>query len=212
MPERSDAFANQVETVVSLFEVALAGRDWLTRRYPKRMRDETGNVYSVLSLTLLKGPIRLLLDPNGYDIPGAEGVMDLYLLPPYDPVATLYLEAGEWFIHSPFPTTLDVIARPTEWPRSPLTRDSINMHWSRSPNMPYLLSEWRGHVQDVLGEFKAARVSVWHGEKLGLLPVFHNAASGAIVARRCIDPALRGPTGKPRATPWVLKAIYMNPP
>lgn len=125
MSETSDSFARQVERVVGLFEVALAGSDWLPRRDPKRMRDESGNIYSVLSLTLFKGPIRLLLDPNGYDIPGAEGVMDLYLLPPYDPVATLYLEGGKWFIHSPFPTISNAVARPNEWTRSPLTVDSI---------------------------------------------------------------------------------------
>jgi hypothetical protein len=126
MSGKSDAFAKQVETVVSDFEASLSGQDWSMRRDPKRMRDETGNVLSVLSLTLIKGPVRLLLDPNGYDIPGADGVMDLYLLPPYDPVATLYLEDGEWFIHSPFPAALDDIDNPTKWTRSRLTKDSIS--------------------------------------------------------------------------------------
>ncbi len=95
MSDKSDAFARQVEAVVSDFEASLSGRDWSMRRDPKRMRDEIGNVYTVQSLTLINGPVRLLLDPNGYDIPGADGVMDLYLLPPYDPVATLYLEDGQ---------------------------------------------------------------------------------------------------------------------
>lgn len=126
MSEKSDEFAQQVETVVRDFEASLSGRDWSIRRDPKRMRDETGNVFSVLSLTLINGPVRLLLDPNGYDIPGADGVMDLYLLPPYDPVATLYLEDGEWFIHSPFPAALDAIDNPTKWTRSRLTKDVIS--------------------------------------------------------------------------------------
>jgi hypothetical protein len=126
MSDKSDAFAKQVEAVVSNFEASLSGRDWSMRRDPKRMRDELGNVYSALSLTLIKGPVRLLLDPNGYDIPGADGVMDLYLLPPYDPVATLYLEDGEWFIHSPFPAALDAVDDPSKWSRSCLTKDSIS--------------------------------------------------------------------------------------
>jgi hypothetical protein len=125
MSEKSDEFAKQVETVVRDFEASLSERDWSMRRDPKRMRDETRNVFSVLSLTLINGPVRLLLDPNGYDIPGADGVIDLYLLPPYDPVATLYLEDGEWFIHSPFPAALDAIDNPTKWTRSRLTKDSI---------------------------------------------------------------------------------------
>ncbi len=126
MSEKSDEFAKQVETVIRDFEACLSERDWSMRRDPKRMRDETGNVFSVLSLTLINAPVRLLLDPNGYDIPGADGVMDLYLLPPYDPVATLYLEDGEWFIHSPFPAALDAIDNPTNWTRSRLTKDSIS--------------------------------------------------------------------------------------
>jgi hypothetical protein len=126
MSDQSDAFAKQVETVVRDFEVSLSGQDWSIRRDPKRMRDEFGKVYSVLSLTLIKGPVRLLLDPNGYDIPGADGVMDLYLLPPYDPVATLYLEDGQWFIHSPFPSALDAAEDPTRWTRSNLTKESIS--------------------------------------------------------------------------------------
>jgi hypothetical protein len=52
--------------------------------------------------------------------------MDLYLLPPYDPVATLYLESGEWFIHSPFPSALEAIDNPTKWSRSYLTKESIS--------------------------------------------------------------------------------------
>jgi hypothetical protein len=125
MSDKSDAFAKQVETVVNDFEASLSGHDWSMRRDPKRMRDEIGNVYSVLSLTLIKGPVRLLLDPNGYDIPGAGGVIDLYLLPPYDPVATLFLEDGEWFMHSAFPDALDAVCNPTGWIRSRLTEDSI---------------------------------------------------------------------------------------
>ncbi len=125
MSAKSDHFVSQVERVVQQFEETLSKENWLLRRDMKRMRDEEGNVYSVLSLTLFRGSTRLLLDPNGYDIPGAEGVLDLYLLPPYDPVATLFLEKGEWFIHSPFPTSLQAIARPREWTRSGLTGQSI---------------------------------------------------------------------------------------
>ncbi len=126
MSQKSEAFARQVEDVVGQFEEILSKHNWSIRRDPKRMRDEAGTIFSVLSLTLIKGPLRLLLDPTGYDIPGAAGVMDLYLLPPYDPVASLYLESGEWFIHSPFPTNLDAVAKPSEWTRSPLGENSIS--------------------------------------------------------------------------------------
>src|SRR4051812_48419333 len=125
MLQKSDAFSTQVTSLVEQFEAALAGSDWSTHRYGKRMRDEGGEVYTVPSLTLVKGATRLLLDPNGYGFPGADAGVDLYLLPPYDPVAGIYLEGGTWFIHSPFPSDQAVIARPKEWARKALTFDVI---------------------------------------------------------------------------------------
>ena len=125
MSVKSNDFASQVERVVCQFEAVLAEMNQVARRDDKRMRDETGDVYSVQSLTIFLGPMRLLLDPNGYNVPGCDGAIDLYLLPPYDPVATLYLEHGEWFIHSPDPTAQDSITGPTEWARSALTKESI---------------------------------------------------------------------------------------
>ncbi len=125
MSDKSTAFARQVENVVCQFEAALAEMNQLARRDEKRMRDETGGVYSVQSLTVFMGPMRLLLDPIGYDVPDCDGAIDLYLLPPYDPVATLYLEHGEWFIHSADSTAPESITRPTDWERSVLTKTSI---------------------------------------------------------------------------------------
>jgi hypothetical protein len=45
----------------------------------------------------------VLLDPVAYDVPGAEGVVDLYLMPTYDDMASLYFENGDWKIHYAFP-------------------------------------------------------------------------------------------------------------
>jgi hypothetical protein len=125
MSQKSDAFSAQVTSLVEQFEAALTDSGWSTHRDEKRMRDEDGAVYTVPALTLVKGATRLLLDPNGFGFPGAEAGVDLYLLPPYDPVAGIYLELGTWFIHSPFPPGSGVIARPEEWARTELTPDSI---------------------------------------------------------------------------------------
>lgn len=125
MSQKSDAFSTQVTSLVEQFEAALAGSDWSIHRDQKRMRDEAGGVYCVPALTLVKGATRLLLDPNGFGFPGAEAGVDLYLLPPYDPVAGVYLEAGTWFIHSPFPPGQAEIARPEDWARTELTSDAI---------------------------------------------------------------------------------------
>lgn len=125
MSEKSTSFAKNAEDVVRQFEEVVAKMDHLCRRDEKRMRDETGSVYSVQSLTIFMGSMRLLLDPTGYDLPGCNGAIDLYLLPPYDPVATLYLENGKWFLHSPYLPAQRSIAHPNCWERLDLTGRSI---------------------------------------------------------------------------------------
>ncbi len=43
------------------------------KSYPKKMRDGENQAYELPALFLQKGPIRVLLDPVAYDVPGAEG-------------------------------------------------------------------------------------------------------------------------------------------
>jgi hypothetical protein len=103
MPEQVEQFKQRVEELVARFEGEVDRREWVTRRYPKRLRDDTGVVYEVPALYLQKGPTSLLLDPIGYDVPGALGAADLYLMPTYDPTASVYFEDGQWKIHYNFP-------------------------------------------------------------------------------------------------------------
>ena len=103
MSEQREQFRRRVEELVARFEGEVDRREWVTRRYPKRLRDDARQVYEVPALYLQKGPTSLLLDPIGYDVPGAEGAADLYLMPTYDPTASLYFEDGQWVIHYAFP-------------------------------------------------------------------------------------------------------------
>ena len=101
MPDRAE-FATLVEGLMAWVEGGLDNPEWARKRYVKKMRDADGVVYEVPFLTLQKGPVRLSLDPTGYDIPGAEAAVDLYLMPTYDPLATFYSESGEWYVHSDY--------------------------------------------------------------------------------------------------------------
>ena len=103
MSEQVQTFQKRVEELVVQFEKAIGGSEWITRRYPKRLRDDDLRVYEVPALYLQKGPTTLLLDPIGHDMPGAEGAADLSLMPAYDPMATVYFENGQWVIHHAFP-------------------------------------------------------------------------------------------------------------
>jgi hypothetical protein len=43
------------------------------------------------------------VEPIGRSAPGAEGVVDLYLMPAYDDIASLFLYDGSWNLHYMFP-------------------------------------------------------------------------------------------------------------
>ena len=102
------------------------GDEWITRRYPKRLRDEAREVYEIPALYAQKGATRLLLDPIGYDVPGAEGAADLYLMPAYDPMASLYFEGGQWMFHYAFPPDPREPRSETETQALPLSAETIN--------------------------------------------------------------------------------------
>ncbi|OJW22682.1 MAG: hypothetical protein BGO49_01505 [Planctomycetales bacterium 71-10] len=103
MPDQSEQFQARVEELVAQFEDEIDRSEWTTRRYPKRFRDADCGIREIPALFLQKGTVRLLLDPIGYDIPGAEGLADIYLMPAYDPQASIYFEEGRWRIHYAFP-------------------------------------------------------------------------------------------------------------
>ena len=125
MSEQSDAFTFAVTRLIGRFKGVLAETDWSTREQPRKLEDEKGATYTTPSLFVWRGPTSLSLVPTGYDIPGADGVADLYLLPDYAPVATLYLETGVWWVHSPYPTPSTPEAKPTQWCREELSDRSV---------------------------------------------------------------------------------------
>ena len=119
-------FQRRIHELVARFEAEVDRSEWITRRYPKRMRDDARDVFEVSALYLQKGATSLLLDPIGYNVPGAEGAADLYLMPAYDPMASLYFEGGQWVIHS---NALPDLAEPrpaAEAQSLPLSRETIN--------------------------------------------------------------------------------------
>ena len=68
---------------------------------------KTREVYEVPALYVQKGATSLLLDPVGYDVPGAEGAAYLNLMPAYDPMAWLFFEGGQWMLHYALPARHD---------------------------------------------------------------------------------------------------------
>jgi hypothetical protein len=126
MSERREQFQQRVEELVARFERDVDRREWITRRYPKRLRDDARAVYEVPALYVQKGATSLLLDPVGYDVPGAEGAADLSLMPAYDPMASLYFEGGQWVLHYAFPPDPGAPHSEIETRALPLSAEAIN--------------------------------------------------------------------------------------
>ncbi|HET6884243.1 MAG TPA: hypothetical protein VFI31_29090 [Pirellulales bacterium] len=73
--------------------------DWSTRGISKNMNDSRLGRYVAPALIMQKDATRVLLDPVSRFAPGTDGIVDLYLMPGYDDIATLYLAGGGWRVH-----------------------------------------------------------------------------------------------------------------
>lgn len=96
--QQRDRWIGRINALIESVRGWVQNEDWVTKRHPKKMRDAGGDVYEAPSLFLQRGATRLLLDPIAYDVPGSEGVVDLYLMPTYDDTATLSWVDGGWQI------------------------------------------------------------------------------------------------------------------
>ena len=93
------AWTNRVDELVDRVELWGNELGWATRRIEKRLDDSGVGAHKVPVLLLQEGTVRVLLEPVSRRAPGAEGVVDLYLMPAYDDVASLYFQEGDWHMH-----------------------------------------------------------------------------------------------------------------
>jgi hypothetical protein len=85
---------HRLTTLVDSVENWTKELGWSTRRIEKEMQDSQIGKYQAPALLLQEGTTRMLLEPIAHDAPGAEGVVDLYLLPaarPMNPFSSLAL-------------------------------------------------------------------------------------------------------------------------
>jgi hypothetical protein len=96
---------------------------WSTRRIEKPMEDSQIGKYRAPSLLLQEGTDRILLEPIARSAPGTEGVVDLYLMPAYDDIASLFYDDGHWNLQYLFQGTPSANTR--EAPAKPLSREIL---------------------------------------------------------------------------------------
>jgi hypothetical protein len=97
---------------------------WATKRVSKELKDSEIGDYQSHALLLQEGTTRVLLEPIGRSAPDFEGVVDLYVLPAYDDIATLYYYDGRWNLHYAAPGA-PVVGNVREAESRPLTKTSL---------------------------------------------------------------------------------------
>ena len=97
---------------------------WSTRRIDKQMEDSRIGAYEAPALLLQEDLTRVLLEPIARFAPGAEGVVDLYLMPAYDDIATLFYYGGGWHLHYQSPEASPT-AKPREDEVRPLSKETF---------------------------------------------------------------------------------------
>jgi hypothetical protein len=102
MRERA-IWIERVNALVDRIEGWAIEMGWTTRRVEKKLDDHRIGKHRVPALLMQEDVFRVLLEPVGRSSPGAEGVVDLYLMPAYDDIASLYFYDGRWNLHYLFP-------------------------------------------------------------------------------------------------------------
>lgn len=119
LAERAE-WIDRVSALVAQVEDWARRLGWATRRIEKKLDDSYVGKHTVPALLMQEETIRVLLEPVARTAPGASGLVDLYLMPGYDDIASLYLREGSWRIHYLFPgdkpvgTLKDAEARPLD--------------------------------------------------------------------------------------------------
>ncbi len=117
-------WVSRVSELVDLVEQWARDLGWATRRITKRLDDPYVGKHEVPALLMQEDTTRVLLEPVGRSAAGVEGVVDLYLMPAYDDIASLYYSGGAWSLHYLF-TGAPSVARMRDAPAKPLSKESL---------------------------------------------------------------------------------------
>jgi len=114
---RLSLLVNDIETWAKSF-------DWTVRRVDKSMKDSEIGSYRAPGLLLQKEFTRILLDPISRTTPGSEGLVDLYIMPAFDDIASIYYHDRRWNVHYRMPND-ETAATLRDADGKPLTRETL---------------------------------------------------------------------------------------
>jgi len=98
------AWIQRVSDLVKSVEGWAKEFGWSTKRIDKKIEDTRLGNHKAAGLVMQEDTVRVLLEPISAFAPGSDGLVDLYLMPGYDDIASLYHREGGWHVHYVFPT------------------------------------------------------------------------------------------------------------
>lgn len=117
-----DGWLMELRSLIGIVETWARELDWSARQVEKKMEDPQVGRYQAPALLLQKETTRVLMEPIARKSPGNEGLVDLYLLPAYDDIASLYDYDGGWHVHYSFPGR-PILTNAPESEQRPLSKE-----------------------------------------------------------------------------------------
>jgi hypothetical protein len=93
-----DEWVEAVEKLITEAEGWARRREWTTKRDAKRVEEDRLGPYTVPRLLVHAVFGRFVLDPVCRFVPGAEGLVDFYVMPSWDSL-TIVRDRGLWYLH-----------------------------------------------------------------------------------------------------------------
>lgn len=103
--ELRDAWLERLSQLINQIKRWAEEAGWSTRSIEVTLTDSQIGRYKAPALLMQENATKVLLEPIARSAPGADGVVDLYLIPAYDDIASFYLCNGTWQIHYMLPGT-----------------------------------------------------------------------------------------------------------
>ena len=126
LPREVDDWLELLNGLVDNVEAWAEAAGWETRLTSRDVNEEGVVRYEVPVLVLDRDEIEVSLVPVARKVPGANGLVDFYVMPDFDSVASLYREEGQWFFHYVFHADPTESHSEVETERFPLDEASFN--------------------------------------------------------------------------------------
>ena len=119
-----DEWISRLNSLVNDIQAWARSLDWASHRIDKSMKDSIIGPYKAPGLLMQKEFTRILLDPISRTTPGSEGLVDIYLMPALDDIASLYFYEGRWNVHYQIPNS-EAITTVRDVEDKPLTKETL---------------------------------------------------------------------------------------